>query len=82
MHEPPIITPGAEPSSDIRAISYDAAAGTLEVEFRHGDSCEYADVSVQALHGLTQAELMGRQAAAYIQGLCDALNAELPPGAA
>ena len=77
MHNPPIIIPGTELSSDIRVISYDADAGTLEVEFRHGDSCEYADVSVHALYGLTQAEVLGRKAAAYIQGLCDELNAEL-----
>lgn len=47
-------------SSAIRAVGYDGATRTLEVEFRSGSVYDYEDVPPEEVLGLLEADSLGR----------------------
>lgn len=54
-------------SSSVRSIGYDAASGTLEVEFRHGTVYRYRGVPRKVHEELVAADSIGRYFNAHVR---------------
>jgi len=54
-------------SSNVRAIGYDAATSTMEVEFLNGGCYQYAPVEAGVHQELIEAESVGRHFAALLR---------------
>ena len=55
------------PSSNLHSVGYNAADGTLEIQFRNGRIYQYADVPYSVYEGLMRAKSHGRFFHAFIR---------------
>lgn len=56
-------------SSNVRAIGYDDATSTLQVEFLNGSLYQYFDVPRHVFDGLLAADSVGRYLNEYVKGI-------------